>query len=346
MSDKLDFLFLLGRPLSPVYAAAMKLRQFLYLRGIFKQHSLPVPVISVGNLVLGGTGKTPTVQYIANLLLSRGFNPAVVSRGYGGRARGKHNVVSNGSEILLGPLDSGDEPFMLAESLPGVPVLTGKKRLYPCKYAIETFGADCIILDDGFQHLSVKRDIDIVLFDTTTLAGNSRVFPGGHLREPISALHRCSCFILTGSNALNKTRGDKFATLLCEKFSNKPVYYSSLTEFTFINSNKTEVHSENIGTTFAFCGIANPERFRTTLSDHGITLSGFSPLSDHTPYSSSVVDKLVKKAKKSGAVSLITTEKDAVKLQKHQLNMPLYTLKLRSSISSEFTKRLLQDLSR
>ncbi len=122
--------------------------------------------------------------------------------------------MSDGENIILSPTLAGDEPHMLAKSLPGIPVLTGKRRIIPCRYAIDNLQCDVLILDDGFQHIAVKRDIDIVLFDSTTLAGNSRVFPGGPLREPVSALKRCHAFLLTGESITNQERAQKFSNLL------------------------------------------------------------------------------------------------------------------------------------
>ena len=176
--------FMLGRPLAPLYSLAMLARAQGYRRGLFASHKMPVPVISVGNLLMGGTGKTPLVQYLAQLLQNEGWKPAIISRGYGGRAKDRVNVVSNGQQVLLDAVQAGDEPLLLAESLPGVPVLTGIVRHLPAREAI-AMGADVLVLDDGFQHLAVQRDVNLVLFNADRLAGNSRVFPGGELREPV-----------------------------------------------------------------------------------------------------------------------------------------------------------------
>ena len=183
------FYFALGRPFSPIYSLAMRLRETLYRRGVLQSFRLSVPVISVGNLTMGGSGKTPMVQYLARLLQRHGFHPAVISRGYGGTANAKVNTVSDGSSVLLDAATAGDEPRFLAETLPGVPVLTGIVRRMPAQRAVE-MGADVLLLDDGFQHLQIVRDVNLVLFNTDRLAGNSRVFPGGDLREPVIALHQ------------------------------------------------------------------------------------------------------------------------------------------------------------
>ena len=177
-----NFYFGLGRPFSPLYSFAMRVRESWYQKGILNSVSFDVPVISIGNLTMGGTGKTPTVKYLAGLLQERGYRPAIISRGYGGATNERVNIVSDGNAILLDADYVGDEPRMLAEALPDVFVLTGVVRKLPAARAVE-MGADVLILDDGFQHLAIQRDVDLVLFHADTLAGNSRVFPGGNVNR-------------------------------------------------------------------------------------------------------------------------------------------------------------------
>lgn len=346
MSNKLGLLFSLGRPFSPLYGAAMKIRERCYQVGILKQYTFSVPIISIGNLVLGGTGKTPTVQYIATFLKSKGYRPCVISRGYRGKANKSVNVVSDGKRLLLTPEDAGDEPYLLARSLEGVPVLTGKKRYLCCRKAIDEFGIDCIILDDGFQHLSVRRDIDIVLFDSSHLAGNSRIFPGGPLREPVSALQRCSCFLLTGKNSSNSERASKFKELLATRFPEKQLYYSEVSAC--IEDAKKTFKSNNLssGNSFAFCGIANPERFHHTLATLGVTPLGYKDLADHVQYSQPLINSLVLEAKSLAANSLVTTEKDYVKLKNFDIDMELHVVKLTSTLPGTLKDQLLLDLGK
>jgi tetraacyldisaccharide 4'-kinase len=354
MSKVMDLFFFFGRPIGPIYSALMKSREKLYHRRLFRQESLSVPVISIGNLVLGGTGKTPTVQHVAKLLSNHGYHPAVISRGYKGKAKEKVNIVSDGENLLLSPELAGDEPYMLAKSLPKTPVLTGTRRLFPCLHAIEHFHTDVILLDDGFQHLNVKRDIDIVLFDSTALAGNSRVFPGGPLREPISALNRCQAFLLTGEDQHNRERTKKFSNLLQQRFSNKPVFISALKSCSMMEPNKLvdplpssngmvpdEVASKYF---FGFCGIANPLRFEKSLSEIGIHLASFQVLKDHTTYNQTLVSNLCKKAIECGAECLVTTEKDYVKLLNFNLKLPIYVLQVHHEIEHAFDLFILESL--
>uniref|UniRef100_UPI004055D70B tetraacyldisaccharide 4'-kinase n=1 Tax=Candidatus Electrothrix sp. TaxID=2170559 RepID=UPI004055D70B len=324
-----NFYYGLGRPFSPLYSAAMRLREKLYQKNIFKSTAFEVPVISVGNLTLGGTGKTPMVQFLARLLLDNGFRPAIISRGYGGATKERINIVSDGKEIFLGADYVGDEPRMLAESLPGVPVLTGIVRKLPAAEAVR-MGANVLLLDDGFQHMAIRRDLDIVLFSTDKLAGNSRVFPGGDLREPINALHRCHAFVLTSTNEENQERAESFKALLNKKFPNKPVFFSRTFPTGLLlqqaNGEKTPVQAKEIADQrcFAFCGIARPEGFQQTLKDLSIKPVALRPLADHFAYAAKTVRQLIREAQQHEANCFLCTEKDLVKLRQFDLRLPLY----------------------
>lgn len=346
MSNSLKLLFFIGRPLSPLYGLTMKIREKLYGGGVFRQYSLPVPIVSVGNLVLGGTGKTPTVRYLAEFLKAKGYNPAIISRGYGGTSGRKINVVSDTSQVLLSPQEAGDEPYMLARSLPGIPVLTGKRRIYPGTWAVEKFHSNILILDDGFQHLAVRRDIDLVLFDGSDLAGNSRIFPGGVLREPVSALNRCTAFLITGTTDKNRKKAENFASLLKSRFGNKPVFFSSIGSYTLRNPTIgiTSVSDEMVF--LGFCGIANPARFEDSLKTLGIQMAGFIALPDHAKYSQEILDNICEKARHLGAKHLVTTEKDYVKLQTFDISLPLHLLEIRAQEESAFDDFILKSLDR
>lgn len=344
MPNHLNMLFLLGRPLSPIYGLVMRIRENFYARGLLRTHALPVPVVSVGNLVLGGTGKTPIVRYLAGFLREQGYRPAIISRGYGGKATQRVNIVSDGVSILLSPQQAGDEPYMLARSLPGIPVLTGTRRICPCRWAVEKMHADLLILDDGFQHLAIKRNLDLVLFDGSTLAGNNRIFPGGVLREPISALQRCHAFLFTGITAKNRLKAESFGSFLQSRFIDKPIFYSCLGRYELKNQDRTPsaVSPEKIF--FGFCGIANPLRFKESLNYLGMRQSGFVALSDHINYSQSLVDALCKKARTSGATHLVTTEKDFVKIERLKVSLPVEFLEIGVQEESSFNEYIMQSL--
>lgn len=343
--------FALGRPFSPLYSLAMHLRASLYRRGTLRSYRFEVPVISVGNLTLGGTGKTPMVQYLARLLQEHGFRPAIVSRGYGGTANDRVNLVSDGATLLLDARTAGDEPRLLAETLPGVPVLTGIVRRLPARRALE-MGANVLVLDDGFQHLQIVRDIDLVLFNTDRLAGNSRVFPGGDLREPVAALRRATGFVMTGVHAANRERAERFAELLRSKFPGIPVAFAGLRMEGLVRLAPSgmiaPVATEPLRQQpcFGFCGIAHPELFRQTLADHGFSLAGFLPLADHQRYNESLVSSLLAESLKAGAQWLLTTEKDLVKLagQVAHLPLPLHGLRMQVTTDADFSRGILDVL--
>ena len=339
-------LFFLGRPLGPIYGFAMQVRQVLYRHSILPRKRLAVPVISVGNLVLGGTGKTPVVKHLAQLLQNNGYSPAIISRGYRGTAKHSVNIVSNGEKLLLSPLEGGDEPTMLAQSLPNIPVLTGKRRAIPALYAVEQYNTHSIVLDDGFQHLGIERDIDIVLFDATTLAGNSRIFPGGPLREPVSALKRCHCFLITGINEDNRKRAELFTDLLQQRFPEKPVFHLKTNGLSIQGKTVSNNFLDNYEPAFAFCGIANPQRFLVSLEKQGVNIGGFHALSDHVRYTEKLLSQLCQKAKESGSRSLITTEKDGVKLVEIDLSLPLFIARLENSIPPEFDQFIISTLQK
>ncbi|PIE59510.1 MAG: tetraacyldisaccharide 4'-kinase [Desulfobulbus propionicus] len=342
--------FAAGRPFSPIYSLAMKIREKLYGTKIWSQASVQVPVISVGNLTLGGSGKTPVVQYLARLLQASGYTPAVISRGYGGKTFHPVNIVSDGETVFLDADEAGDEPRLLAETLAGVPVLTGRKRIVPARKAI-SMGADVLLLDDGFQHLQLKRDIDLVLFNADFLAGNSRVFPGGHLREPVSALHRATCFLLTGVTDANQDRAHKFAELLNSRFpGNNTCFagYDIAGSFQVDNEGgicPDEKDSINQMTCYGFCGIARPDSFRDTLKGVYKKVVGFSAFSDHVQYTEKEISRIIARAGQAEADCLVTTEKDLVKLRHFSFSLPLHVIQMRVSADNAFDQLILNALS-
>jgi tetraacyldisaccharide 4'-kinase len=290
------------------YRGAVAARNRLYDWGILRQERLPCPVISVGNLTVGGTGKTPTVILIATMLKEKGHRPAVLSRGYGGAAGAPINTVSDGERILMGWKDAGDEPLLIATALPGVPVLTGPERIRTGRTAIERYGADVLILDDAFQHRALFRDLDIVLLDSAHPLGNGFLLPRGPLREPQEALRRAHLLIRTGGPesehslpglpSLPSFRGVHRPQELVEATTGRALSLA-------------ELRGKKV---CAFAGIGNPEAFRRSLAALETEIVSFRAFPDHHPYGSSDLEALRRLAGESPAERIVTTEKDGIRL--------------------------------
>ena len=300
------------RLLSLPYPAEVALRNRLYDRETLRQERLPCPVISVGNLTVGGTGKTPTVIFIANLLKEHGYRPAVLSRGYGGHASASVNIVSDGNRILLGWRDAGDEPVLIAGAAPGVPVLTGGRRLLTGRTAVERFGADVLILDDAFQHRTLFRNLDILLVDALRPFGNGFLLPRGPLREMPEALRHAHLIIRTGAE------GDRADPL--PGASGTPSFQGIRRPLGLVEAETGRVLplAELKGLrASAFAGIGRPEAFRESLTGLGAEIVSFRAFPDHHPFTRTDVDALRLLAGESRAARIVTTEKDAVRLADH-----------------------------
>ena len=296
------------RTLSLPCGAAVALRNHLYDRELLRPTKLPCLVVSIGNLTVGGTGKTPTVILLAALLKEHGYRPAVLSRGYGSHSKASVNVVSDGNRVLLGWREAGDEPVMIAGALPGIPVLTGPKRSLTGKAAVERFGADILILDDAFQHRSLFRDIDIVLIDAARPFGNGLLLPRGPLREPPQALRRASILLRTG-DADHEEPLREVPSLPSFRGTHRP---RELVEAaTGRVSPPTVLQGQKV---FAFAGIGSPEAFRRGLTALGAKVVSFQAFPDHHPYDRSDIETLRRLAAESGAARIVTTEKDGVRL--------------------------------
>lgn len=345
MLKKAKFLLLLLRPLGYIYGFLMILRGWLYRKGLLQSTEMSVPVISVGNLSMGGSGKTPVVIYLAKLLQRNGFRPAVVSRGYRGKAKDRSNVVSDGRCILMNVADSGDEPRLIAESVPGLVVITGKKRRYPCERAVEDFKCDVIILDDAFQHLAIRRNIDLVLFKADSHFHNCDVFPSGYQREPTLALHRASAFIITGCDPFLPQSLTAIEHRLVSSYRNKRVFRSQHMPRCFLDKDGKSYDINHIEKpVIAFCGIASPDRFKKTIEDMDIEIADFLSFNDHVNYSSSNITKIATHARKHDIDIAITTTKDFVKVRKLETDLRMYAIVMEVKFDKSFDKFILDSL--
>lgn len=333
------------------YELIIKLRLFLYQKNIAKSHRLPCMVISIGNIVLGGTGKTPLTIYLAELLKRLGLKVVILSRGYMGAAEQKGGLVSDGRQFFMTPIDAGDEPFMMAGILNGIPIFVGKNRFENGRIAMERFQPDVILLDDGFQHLQVKRDIDLVLLDHVNPLGNGHLIPRGPLREPVTALARGDAFIVTRSDHPS----NNFSNLLKNQIKHTPIFKSRhvpcirhvLGRNTDNSINPAIIKEKKV---FAFSGIAKNHDFRNSLKGFEFVLTGFAEFPDHHSYQKNELAAICRKAKELKADFLVTTEKDFSKIS-DAADWPLPLIVIGVDISfddqpSEFEQFILKRLKK
>ncbi len=348
MDDSLlRILFRAGQPLSPLYGLAMRGRAALYRQGILAVTRLPLPVVSVGNLSLGGTGKTPLVLHLARLLQAAGLRPAVLSRGYGGQSGQEVNLVSDGADILLSPAQAGDEPVMLARALPGVPVVTARRRAAGGRLITARGLAGSIILDDGFQHLALARDLDLVLFSAQGETLTERVFPGGRLREPWSAIARAHALVITGASEPTGTLAASIKGKLQEFNPTAPVFTARYQALGIYGRDGLQAPVAKLAGVplLACCGIANPASFRSLLNDN-LSILGERRFADHHPFSQADLTALAAQAQALGCQGIITTEKDFVKLRdlKPPAGMPVWALSARLLVEEGLERLVLARL--
>jgi len=298
--------------LSYVYGLAVRIRTRVYENK--KKKELPGFVLSIGNLTVGGTGKTPAAAMMAEWATREGYRPAILSRGYGGKHGKKVFEASDGRHLLCTPEEAGDEPYLLAKNLQGVPVILSKTRYKAGLHAYEQHGSNFFILDDGFQHIGLKRDLDLVLLDASSPFGNMHLLPRGPLREPVENLRRTDVFIFTrtgyGTNLI-------MMNFLKKKFGGKPAFQSEHVPDHFILPNLGHTHGPDFiqgKRVVGFAGIAKPEAFRETLNKLGAEVSHFRSFRDHHVFLESELRNLLGERHRLRADLLITTEKDYVRL--------------------------------
>ena len=344
--------------LSRVYTVGVSIRVFLYKHNLLRSNKLGCLVISIGNLTVGGTGKTPIVEMFAKALIEGGRKVAILSRGYKVRTnsgKGKPSpfvkelgkprpdvtsgwgkavhvpkIVSDSQRVLLDVETSGDEPFMLAKEVPQAVVLVDKNRVRAARFAIERFGIDTIILDDGYQYLPLARQVNIVLIDCTNPFGNQRLLPRGILREPIKNLDRANLFFLT------KTKGMDLYAL--KKRLNRINPKAEVIECAHRPRYLNDVYSgtkRDLGWLLGrritcVSGIASPQGFEEALTKLGAVLVSSHRFPDHHMYTKIELEEIVRCAQLQKAEALVTTQKDAVRFPKisHPKDFPIYYLRV------------------
>ena len=290
-------------------------RNFLFDLRILKVHKLSCPVISVGNLAVGGTGKTPMVIWLARFLLEEGWRVGVVSRGYKGEKTEKVLVVSDGRNILAGSDISGDEPQLLARRLPGIPVLCSTKRALAAEAAVEQFQCEVVILDDGFQHRFVARNLDIVMFDSRYPFGDGSLFPRGILREQTAALTRARVLVLSRFDS--SEQAEQSHKNLVGQWPDKTVVtaaHRATHLFKATTQKELPLSSVENKRLAAFAGIGRPDDFFRTVRGLGADLVHTTALPDHHPLTIELLASLVEEASDQKPELWLTTEKDWVRL--------------------------------
>jgi tetraacyldisaccharide 4'-kinase len=337
--------------LSKVFKVAVKVRRFLYNARILRDSTLGVQVIAVGNLTVGGTGKTPVVEKFARELRDQGRNVAILSRGYRSKPPPLSQrllnklllreefvpprVVSDGRSLLLDSETAGDEPYMLASNLKDVVVLVDKDRVKSGRYAIEKFGCDTLLLDDGFQYWKLRgRRHDIVLIDCQQPFGNRYLLPRGTLREPPSHLARASTIFITKSDGNTAGLRQAIAEFNPDagiiECVHHPLYFEDV--FTGERQGLDFVRGKRVA---ALSGIAQPESFHGSLQKIGATLVYHRPFADHHRFTQQEVLNVINRSKKKQAEVIVTTQKDAVRFPKiDRRDLPIYFMRVEIRIIS------------
>ena len=347
--------------LAPVYCAGLEIYLLPYNLGIRKRTRLDCPVICIGNLTTGGTGKTPMTQTLCRLLQAQGKEVVILSRGYGGENEYGCAVVSDHDTLYLNAREAGDEAFLLAVSLPGIPVVVGKDRRIAGKLAVERFKPDVIVLDDGLQFWQLHRDLDIVLLNASRPFDNGWTFPRGLLREPPSHLRRAGMVVLTNARKVTASQLEALQRRAAELAPNASVFTAdliplalrSLTEFqssennlgdSLKKNNSTNANSkrENLPIEWlkgkrvtALSALGNPQSFEETVTGAGGEIVYTSRFRDHQEITNAMLSDVVRASKQAGAQALITTEKDAVKMDVNADQFPCYALQVAMQVDHE-----------
>lgn len=301
------------------YGIASRTKNFLYDKKILQPKKINAFVISVGNVTTGGVGKTPVVAEIAKYFIKKNEKVAIISRGYGGKLSNKNiNIISDGTKVFYNAIDAGDEPFWLATNTSAI-VITSKNRYQAAKFAVENYNVTKIILDDGFQHRKLHRDLDIVLADSKMLFGNEKLLPAGPLREGKEAFSRVNKLIIV-SKDIDHTKAEKLTKIMAKKLNIQS--FTCKTEPDCVYNIKTN-EILPIGTeATALCAIGQPKQFYAFLKDYNIIKT--IDFDDHHCYEERELPQ--------GAI--ITTEKDAVKMKDFKRN-DIYALKLKTVLDIE-----------
>lgn len=301
--------------LSLLYRISVETRWLLFKWGILTTRRLHSPVISVGNLTVGGTGKTPFVAYLAKAVQQLGYQPIILSRGYRGGCEKKGGIVSEGSTVLLEPDASGDEPHMLAQRLPGVVVVVGRDRYRAGRSVEDRYKNSIHLLDDGFQHLSLARGLNILLVDGTDPFGGKYLLPRGRLREPLKAISRADMVLITRSHLATRTEEIERSIRIHHPTVTIGYFYHDATGLRDLaTGNRFPVRNLMGHQVIALAAVGNPDVFLQDLSHYQIYVLDQFLFRDHHIFRQHELDTALERTRAAGARCVVTTEKDAVRL--------------------------------
>ncbi len=326
-------------PFGLIYGGLMYLRRIAYAKGFFPAYRPRAVVIGVGNLSLGGEGKTPLVCWLAEHLRQMGLRVAILTRGYKGRAKGVV-FASRGEGPLKTPTEIGDEAYLLALKTK-VPVVVARDRVQGAFWAIKEFEAEVLILDDGFQHLRLERDLDLVVFSATCNSLKEKPFPAGRLREPKSALKAACAFVLTKTNLADASQLRAALAPL-----GKPIFEAPfIAQRPYLLNHPAQ--KAPAGVSFlAFAGLGDPQAFKRSAERTG-EICAFLPLPDHVTYTPRLIEKLRRLRDRCGAQAFLTTEKDAVKLAHFGEKLsPCYVLPTEAAPEQSFAEFITTQLKK
>lgn len=338
------FLSFALRPVAAIYAAAVQIRNNRYLKSKSLRNRFDIPVICLGNITLGGSGKTPSTIFIAKTLVREGIKSAVISRGYRGTMEGRVATVSDGENILLPAREAGDEPVMIAEKLPGVPVIIGASRSDAVRHVQSHFDVDCVVLDDGLQHLALYRDLDILCINGELGLGNGLVFPAGPLREKLTGVSRAQLCLV---NHFGKYSENIEKDLRSAGFTGHLVHVEyKISEYKDLQGNQIEKNTFDNKCCSAFASVAHPEIFFRLLKSEGLNIQQNVAYSDHYQYKIEDIRRFSSLAKEKGIEYYVTTEKDGVKLPDggRDIEVPVLTAKIAPQTTREDEKLILDIL--
>lgn len=344
-------LLALLRLVSYLYEFGVCCKLSLYKIGVMRREKLDCCVISIGNITVGGTGKTPTAQKMALLIKEMGYRVVILNRGYRSHWARDIGVVSNGEKIFMTAYEAGDEAYLMAKTLPGIPVIIGKNRAVTGKYAVKKLNAEVIIMDDGYQHWQLQRNLDVVLVDTLNMFGNGCVLPRGTLREPLQNLDRGDLFLLTKTDQSSKLNRTQLREKIAQYNSRAPIVESVHHPKNFVEiadwykgidqhvKDLADLHGKDV---MVFSAIGNPSSFEQTLSSIGLKILEAVRYPDHHDYGMVEMQYINERASSLKAVAMIATAKDAVKIPTEFIyskrEIPLYILNMEISITEGMDK--------